>query len=338
MNAALLTSVAGIGYWLVQTEGQVGLGALAMALPLALQLTFQSHWIMFELTAIFEGLGIVEEGIAVLTNPHGITDKPNAEPLSVTSQTASISYSNVWFSYEKEGQPVLENYSLDIPAGQKIGFVGCSGAGKSTITNLIVRAFDVQGGSISINGQNIADVTRKSLREAITVVTQDSYLFHRSIVENIRYGHQSADMDTVIVAAKKAYAHEFIEGLEDGEGRKGYDALVGERGVKLSGRQRQRIAIARASLKDAPVLILDEATSALDSESEHLIQESLKDLMQGKTVIAIAHRLSTIAHMDRLIIMQDGQIIEDGSHKDLLASNGLSAKLWAMQSGGFLNV
>ena len=233
--------------------------------------------------------------------------------------------------------PVLQDFNLEIPAGQKVGLVGRSGAGKTTITGLLVRAHDIAGGGIEIAGQNIADVTQDSLRRSITVVTQDSYLFHRSVRDNIRYGHPDASEEEIIAAAKKAHAHDFIPALEDNKGRKAYDAFVGERGVKLSGGQRQRVAIARAILKKAPILILDEATSALDSESEHAIQEALESIMEGKTVIAIAHRLSTLRQMDRIIVMEEGRIIEDGTHNSLIRKkDGHYAKLWKMQSGGFL--
>ena len=232
---------------------------------------------------------------------------------------------------------MLEDFNLAIPAGQKVGLVGRSGAGKSTITNLIVRAHDLDSGAILIDGRNIAEVTQQSLRRSITVVTQESYLFHRSIFDNIQYGKTDASLEEVVEAAKRASAHEFILGLEDSKGRKGYAAHVGERGVKLSGGQKQRIGIARAILKDAPILILDEATSALDSESEHAIQTALEGIMDNKTVIAIAHRLSTLRQMDRIIVMEAGRIVEDGTHAELIENaDGPYAKLWRMQSGGFL--
>ncbi len=340
LNTILLISTAFVGFWLIETQGQAGIAAMAMALPMVLQATFQSNWIMFEVSGIFENLGQVQEGIDVLSKPHSVVTKKGAQDLIVDGKPASIDYRSVSFDYDRvdEGQKaILEKFNLSIPAGQKVGLVGRSGAGKSTITNLIMRAYDVKAGEIAINDQNIADVTQYSLRTNITVVTQESYLFHRSIFDNIQYGKPDATMDDVIEAAKRASAHEFILGLEDSEGRKGYEAHVGERGVKLSGGQKQRIGIARAILKDAPILILDEATSALDSESEHAIQTALESIMDNKTVIAIAHRLSTLRQMDRIIVMDQGQIIEDGTHDELVAiKGGHYAKLWAMQSGGFL--
>ncbi len=341
LNTVLLISTAAVGFWLIETQGQPGIAAMAMALPMVLQATFQSGWIMYEVSGIFENLGNVQEGIDVLTKPHEVVTKKGAKDLKIDGKPASITYKSVCFDYDRqEGsdtRPVLENFNLSIPAGQKVGLVGRSGAGKSTITNLIVRAYDVKSGEIMINDQNIADVTQHSLRSSITVVTQESYLFHRSIFENIQYGKPDATMDEVIEAAKRASAHEFILNLEDNKGRKGYEAHVGERGVKLSGGQKQRIGIARAILKDAPILILDEATSALDSESEHAIQAALESIMDDKTVIAIAHRLSTLRQMDRIIVMDAGQIIEDGTHDVLIQKeNGHYAKLWRMQSGGFL--
>ncbi len=340
LNTALLIATAFVGFWLIETEGQLGIAAMAMALPMVLQATFQSGWIMYEVSGIFENLGQVQEGIDVLSKPHTVVTKKGAKDLKIDDQPASINYQSVSFDYDPvdDGQKsVLEDFNLSIPAGQKVGLVGRSGAGKSTITNLIMRAYDVQSGEIMINDQNIADVTQHSLRSSITVVTQESYLFHRSIFDNISYGKPDATMDEVIEAAKQASAHDFILGLEDNEGRKGYEAHVGERGVKLSGGQKQRIGIARAILKDAPILILDEATSALDSESEHAIQTALEGIMDDKTVIAIAHRLSTLRQMDRIIVMDQGQIIEDGTNDELVAiKGGHYAKLWAMQSGGFL--
>lgn len=340
LNTTLLVSTAFVGIWLVETQGAIGLAALAMALPMALQATFQSGWIMFEVSGIFENLGRVQDSLDTLARPLTVTDKKDAPDMEIEDGKASISFRHVDFNYGQEAgedRPVLHDFSLEIPAGQKVGLVGRSGAGKTTITGLLVRAHDIAGGEIRIGGQSIGDVTQDSLRRHITVVTQDSYLFHRSVRDNIRYGKPEASQEEIEEAARKAHAHEFILGLADNRGRKSYDAYVGERGVKLSGGQRQRVAIARAILKEAPILILDEATSALDSESEHAIQEALESVMEGKTVIAIAHRLSTLRQMDRILVMERGVIIEDGTHSELIAkTGGHYAKLWAMQSGGFL--
>lgn len=336
-NALLLISTAMICFWLIDQDTQAGVAALAMSMPMALQACFQSGWIMFEVSGIFENLGSVQEGIDTLAKPYSVKDKKGAAELKAAKGDASIDFSNVEFNYGSEDKTVLSDFSLHIPAGQKVGLVGRSGAGKSTITNLLARAYDVESGEIKIADQNIADLTQDSVRRNITIVTQDSYLFHRSILDNIRYGKPEASMEEVETAARKAYAADFIPSLEDGKGRRGYSAHVGERGVKLSGGQKQRISIARAILKDAPILILDEATSALDSESEHAIQQALEGIMEDKTVIAIAHRLSTLRQMDRIIVMDAGQIIEDGTHDELIKQNGHYANLWSMQSGGFLN-
>lgn len=337
LNTALLITTGLVGYHLIGVMGQDGIAAIAMALPMALQATFQSGWIMHEVSGIFENLGRVQEGIETLSKPQSVLDKPAAKTLALQPDQASIEFRDVSFNYGQEGRPVLDGFNLFIPAGQKLGLVGHSGAGKSTITSLLVRAYDIEGGAVLLGGENIADVTQNSLREHITVVTQESYLFHRSIEDNIRYGKQEAHFDEISQAAKGAYAADFIPDLEDNRGRTGYAAHVGERGVKLSGGQKQRIGIARAILKNAPVLILDEATSALDSESEHAIQQALESIMEGKTVIAIAHRLSTLRQMDRIIVMEHGRIVEDGTHESLIEkSDGHYAKLWAMQSGGFL--
>ena len=260
-----------------------------------------------------------------------VQDEPESKPLAVGE--GAIDFENVSFDYggQDKGQAVFKDLSLHVKPGEKIGLIGPSGAGKSTLVSLLLRLFDLQKGRITIDGQDISEVTQESLREYVALIPQDTSLFHRSLYENIHYGDLEADRNAVEDAARKAHADEFIEALEEG-----YETIVGERGIKLSGGQRQRIAIARAILKDAPILVLDEATSALDSESEKLIQEGLEALMEGKTVIAIAHRLSTIAHLDRLIVMDQGQIVEQGSHEELLKQKGLYARLWNMQSGGFL--
>lgn len=337
LNMFLLITTAAAGFYLVETQGQNGLAIMAMALPMALQAVFQSNWIMFEVTSIFENLGAVEEGIETLSKTHSIKDREDAKDVNIAKEDARIEFKHVHFHYGQDVKSVMSDFSLDIPAGQKVGLVGHSGAGKSTVTSLLVRAYDIEDGEIRIGGHNIADLTQDCLRRQITVVTQDSYLFHRSVLDNIRYGNPAAPMEDVIRAATQANAHEFIKDLEDSKGRTGYDAHVGERGVKLSGGQRQRVGIARAILKDAPILILDEATSALDSESEHAIQNALEDIMEGKTVIAIAHRLSTLRQMDRIIVMEEGAIIEDGTHDSLIKrKGGTYARLWRMQSGGFL--
>jgi len=338
LNTLLLLSIAMAGFWMINEYGQIGIAAMAMALPMALQATFQSGWIMFEISGIFENLGAVQEAIDTLSKPHDVTDREDADILELKDKETTIIFKNVTFHYGHDVKRVINDLDLYIPAGQKVGLVGHSGAGKSTITSLLVRAYDIESGSITINNQNIAHVTQDSLRRHITVVTQESYLFHRSVLDNICYGHPDATLEEAIEAAKKASAHDFIQTLEDNKGRCGYSAHVGERGVQLSGGQRQRIGIARAILKDAPILILDEATSALDSESEHAIQNALASIMEGKTVIAIAHRFSTLRQMDRILVMENGCIVEDGTHDELLSvSNGHYARLWAMQSGGFIN-
>ncbi len=336
LSMLLILSTAGVALWL-WTQGQVGVGALAAATAMALRLNGMSHWVMWEMASLFENVGTVQDGINTLARPHQVVDRTQAPALKVTQ--GEIRFEDVRFSYgrlREGGPPVIDGFSLTIRPGEKIGVVGRSGAGKSTIVNLLLRFYDVEGGRILIDGQDIAGVTQVSLREQIGMVTQDTSLLHRSVRDNILYGRPDADDEAMIGAARRAEAHEFILGLSDPKGRQGYDAHVGERGVKLSGGQRQRIAIARVMLKDAPVLLLDEATSALDSEVEAAIQGSLYRLMEGKTVVAIAHRLSTIAAMDRLIVMDRGRIVEEGDHRSLLARGGLYARLWAHQSGGFL--
>jgi ATP-binding cassette, subfamily B, multidrug efflux pump len=328
----LIAATAGVALWL-WIQGQVGVGAVAAASAMALRLNGIAHWIMWEVASLFEHVGTVEDGMRTLSRPHAVVDEPGAQPLRVTR--GEVRFENVSFAYGGD-RPVVDSLSLQIRPGEKIGLVGRSGAGKSTIVNLLLRFYDVEHGTIRIDGQDIAHVTQDSLRAQIGMVTQDTSLLHRSVRDNIVYGRPDADDAAMIAAARRAEAHEFIERLVDAKGRRGYDAHVGERGVKLSGGQRQRIAIARVMLKDAPILLLDEATSALDSEVESAIQQSLYQLMEGKTVVAIAHRLSTIAAMDRLIVMDKGRIVEEGDHRSLLAQGGLYARLWAHQSGGFL--
>jgi ATP-binding cassette subfamily B multidrug efflux pump len=334
MNAALLVATAGIGLWLWVT-GVVNAGVVATALPLAWQTANAAGWVSWEVTAIFENIGVVQEGMQTIAVPHSGVDRPGAKPLEVSR--GEIEFRNVTFSYGRaDAVPVLNNLNLKIQPGERVGLVGRSGAGKSTLVNLLLRFYDFEQGRILIDGQDIAGVTQESLRAAIGMVTQDTSLLHRSIAANIRYGRPNATDGQVEAAARKAQAHGFIEDLSDWKNRKGYDAHVGERGVKLSGGQRQRIALARVILKDAPILVLDEATSALDSEVELAIQEQLLDLMEGKTVIAIAHRLSTIARMDRLVVLEAGRIVETGTHAELLRLGGHYEKLWRHQSGGFL--
>ena len=334
MNALLLTGTAAIGISL-WADGTVSAGVVATALPLAWQIANVAGWVSWEVTGIFENIGVVQEGMQTIAVPHSGVDKPGARELNTSR--GEITFDHVSFTYgRQDAKPVLDGLNFTIRPGERVGLVGRSGAGKSTLVNLLLRFYDGEQGAIRIDGQDINDVTQESLRAAIGMVTQDTSLLHRSIAANIRYGRPGASDDEVLTAAHKAQAHDFILGLQDWTGRKGYDAHVGERGVKLSGGQRQRIAIARVILKNAPILVLDEATSALDSEVELAIQEQLLGLMEGKTVIAIAHRLSTIARMDRLIVLDAGRIIEQGSHSELLRLNGQYAKLWRHQSGGFL--
>ena len=332
LNMALVFSTAALGIYL-WTNGDITPGAIAIVMSLAIRLTGMSHWILWEISSLFENIGTVQDGINTLSVPNVVSDKNDADTLIVSK--GDIRFDQVSFKYNAD-EPVFENLQLSILAGEKIGVVGRSGAGKSSLVSLLLRFYDIQSGKITIDQQNINDFRQESLRANIAVVTQDTSLLHRSVRENIMFGRPEATEDEMIMAATKAEAHDFILSLRDSVGRRGYDAHVGERGVTLSGGQRQRIAIARVLLKDAPILILDEATSALDSEVEASIQKSLYQLMKGKTVIAIAHRLSTIAAMDRLIVFDQGAIIEEGTHQELLEMNGVYTKLWSHQSGGFL--
>jgi len=334
LNAMMVTGTAALAL-VLWTQGEVNVGIVAMTLPLCWQIVNISGWVAWQVTNIFENVGVVQEGMMTIAKPIALTDRKDATALTVPH--GEIRFEGVRFGYGRE-TGVLNGFTLTVNPGEKIGFVGRSGAGKSTAVNLLLRFFDVEEGRILIDGQDIATVTQESLRAQISVVTQDTSLLHRSIGDNIRYGRSAASDAEVEAAAKLAHAEEFISTLEDWKGRHGYEAQVGERGVKLSGGQRQRIAIARVILKDAPILVLDEATSALDSEVEAAIQQSLGTLMAGKTVIAIAHRLSTIARMDRLIVLDHGRIVEQGSHEALLKLNGHYAALWRRQSGGFIDV
>jgi ATP-binding cassette, subfamily B, multidrug efflux pump len=333
LNAMMVTGTAALALWL-WTRGIVDVGTVAMALPLCWQIVNISGWVAWQVTNIFENVGVVQEGMMTIAKPIALTDRPGAPQLVVSR--GEIKFDDVRFGYGRE-TGVLEGFTLTVKPGENVGLVGRSGAGKSTAVNLLLRFFDVEGGRILIDGQDISAVTQESLRSQISVVTQDTSLLHRSIRENIRYGLPKATDAEVERAAKLAHADEFIQTLEDWKGRRGYEAQVGERGVKLSGGQRQRVAIARVILKNAPILVLDEATSALDSEVEAAIQQSLEVLMDGKTVIAIAHRLSTIARMDRLVVLDHGRIVEQGSHEALLKLGGHYAALWRRQSGGFID-
>ena len=334
LNHLLLVGAGAAGIWL-WIQSSVGVGAVAVAVGLVLRMNGMAYWVTWELARLFEALGVVQDGMNMLSKAQSITDKADAESLDANGKP--VVFENIRFTYGGEGA-VMEDLSLEIQPGEKVGLVGRSGAGKTTLTNILLRFYDVEGGSVKIGDQNVADVKQDSLRENIGMVTQDTSLLHRTIRENIAYSKPHATDADIIDAAKKANAWEFIQTLVDNKGNIGLDAQVGERGVKLSGGQRQRIAIARIFLKDAPILVLDEATSALDSEVEAAIQESLFKLMEGKTVIAIAHRLSTIAQLDRLVVMDKGQIIESGSHDELVEVGGVYSDLWARQSGGFLSI
>ncbi|MBY7768075.1 ABC transporter ATP-binding protein/permease [Vibrio fluvialis] len=331
-NYILVFTIAAMSIYLWMTSA-ITVGAIAIAISLALRINGMSKWIMWEVGGLFENMGTVVDGMHMLSKPIAIQDKPNAKALQVSQ--GGIEFDDVSFHYG-ENKGVIDHLNLTIKPGEKVGVVGRSGAGKSTLVNLLLRFHDVESGSIRIDGQDISAVTQDSLRSEIGMVTQDTSLLHRSIRDNILYSNPTASEDDLLRATQQAHAHEFIENLTDPFGNVGYDAQVGERGVKLSGGQRQRIAISRVLLKDAPLLVLDEATSALDSEVEAAIQESLNELMQGKTVIAIAHRLSTIAAMDRLIVLDKGQVVEQGTHQQLIDHNGIYAHLWAHQTGGFI--
>jgi ATP-binding cassette subfamily B multidrug efflux pump len=336
LNAGLVVSVT----WLALAgwnNGTLTAAAVATAIPFALQIMNMSGWILEIGSNIFRQIGTTRDSMDTIAQPLTMLDAPEAKPLAVTN--GELHYDNVSFNYwrGKEGS-VIDEFSLTVKPGEKIGLVGRSGSGKSTLVNLALRMFDVQDGSIKIDGHDVRSVTQESLRAAIGLVSQDTSLLHRSVRENLKYGRQNATDEEMMRAAEQANVHDVIMGLSDPQGRKAYDAHVGERGVKLSGGQRQRVAIARVLLKNAPILVLDEATSALDSEVEAAIQEQLTMLMQGKTVIAIAHRLSTIAAMDRLVVLEKGKIVEEGTHAQLLASGGHYAMLWERQSGGFLDL
>jgi ATP-binding cassette subfamily B multidrug efflux pump len=344
LNAMMVTGTGGLAL-VLWTQGKVEVGTVAMALPLAWQIVNIAGWVAWQITSIFENIGVIQEGMMTIARPIALSDQPDAPALEVTR--GEIKFEDVSFGYGRERfvhedgreRPfaVIDGLTLTVKPGEKIGLIGRSGAGKSTLVNLLLRFFDLEGGRILIDGQDVAAVTQESLRSQISMVTQDTSLLHRSIGDNIRYGRPQATDAEIVAAARLAHAEEFILELEDWKQRRGYAAQVGERGVKLSGGQRQRIAIARVILKDAPILVLDEATSALDSEVEAAIQSSLGTLMAGKTVIAIAHRLSTIARMDRLIVLDHGRIVEQGTHDELLRHGGHYAALWRRQSGGFID-
>src|SRR3989338_1808753 len=338
INFSLIAATMLIGYGMVVGDSTEGISALVMALPMVIHITLLSGRIMSEMSSIFENIGTVQNSVDLLSKPHEIVDKLNAKYYIAPVDQAEIIFKDVTFSYSKSTDPVLSGFNLQIRAGEKIGLIGRSGEGKSTIINLLVRAFDVSHGEILIAGQNIADITQDSLRQNISIVTQNNYLFHRSVLDNIRYGRPEATLDEVIAVAKFAQVHDFIESLVDNEGRRGYEAYVGERGVKLSGGQRQRIDIARAILKNAPILIFDEATSSMDSEGEEEIQNALNTVMDGKTVIAVAHRLSTLRQMDRIVVVDQGRVVEEGTHDILIQQNGHYARLWTLQTEGYRNI
>ena len=337
LSVLLIAAITGTALWL-WVPGLVGVGAVAAATAMAFRLNGISHWVMWEMSSLFEHVGTVQDGMLTLSRTRAVVDAPDAKDLLVTR--GEVTFEDVVFSYgaiKAEGEKtVIDHLKLTIQPGEKIGLVGRSGAGKSTVVNLLLRLYDLRSGRILIDGQDIAHVTQTSLRRQVGMVTQDTSLMHRSVRDNINYGRPDATEAQMLHAAERAEADGFIQHLTDPKGRTGFDAHVGERGVKLSGGQRQRVAIARVMLKDAPILLLDEATSALDSEVEAAIQTSLYKLMEGKTVVAIAHRLSTIAAMDRLVVMDQGRVVEVGDHKSLLAAGGIYARLWAHQSGGFL--
>ncbi|MFF7707957.1 ATP-binding cassette domain-containing protein [Pseudomonas sp. NPDC007930] len=334
LNGLLIVFTTGLALWL-WTQSLLSVGVIALATGLVIRIVNMSGWIMWVVNGIFENIGMVQDGLQTISQPVAVADKPSAPPLNI--ERGGIQFEHVDFHYGK-ARPIITGMDLTIRPGEKIGLLGPSGAGKSTLVNLLLRLYDLDGGRILIDGQDIASVQQESLRSQIGLITQDTSLLHRSIRENLMYGRPYASEDELLEAIQKAKADEFIPLLSDAQGRVGLDSHVGERGVKLSGGQRQRIAIARVLLKNAPILVMDEATSALDSEVEAAIQESLESLMEGKTVIAIAHRLSTIAQMDRLVVMEKGRIVELGNHEELLAHNGLYARLWKHQTGGFVGL